>query len=271
MITVMYPAWNEADVIAGALRDLDVMVVSSGLPVRALLVDDGSTDATVAVATAAAAATQAPIPLTVLSHATNKGLGAGLRTGIYWALDNASDDDILVVLDADGTHPPSLIPGMIARITAGDDVVIASRYRPGATVTGVPFYRRILSDGGRFLFKVAFPIRGVRDYTCGFRAYRIAALRRARIAYGDELADARGFEASADLLIRLRTVGIKASEVPLQLDYTSRIGQSKMKVAKTIRATLRLIGRRLVDRFTRDTPADVQARLAAASEGSDVR
>jgi dolichol-phosphate mannosyltransferase len=270
VIWVVFPAWNEAKVIAPTLRALAEAMRGKDEPFRAVLVDDGSTDATVAEAERASAESEragAPLPLTVLRHETNRGLGAGLRTGIYWCLDHAAADDVVVTLDADNTHPPAMIPDLVARVRDGYDLAIASRYRGGSEVHGVPGYRRALSDVGRLVFQGFFPTSGVRDYTCCFRAYQVPLLRRARLAYGDDLCTARGFEAVMDLLLKLRPLGVRAIEVPFVLDYGERVGQSKMKVLKTIRTTLALLARRWVESFGPHSPGAVRARIAAAERG----
>lgn len=264
MIHVIFPAFNEERVIRPTLVRLHEAMAPTGLPYRAILVDDGSTDATVAQAEAAVIETGGALELTVLPHATNQGLGAGLRTGIDWCLANGSGDDVVVTLDADGTHPPAQIPSMLERLGPGVDVVIASRYRPGARVFGVPPARRALSEVSRLVFQALFPIPGVRDYTCAFRVTRLSTLRKARLVYGDELTTARGFEAVMDLLLRLRQLGIRAREVPLDLDYSDRVGRSKMHVFRTIRRTLALLARRFVEQFTTWSRSRVRARLAEA-------
>lgn len=267
MIHVVLPAFNEAQTIGPTIRRVAETSALATEAHQVVLVDDGSGDATVAMAEAAAAASPS-IALTVLRHPVNRGLGGALRTGLYWAVEHADAGDIVVTMDADATHPPELIPRMSAKLAEGFDVVVASRYQPESIVRGVPFYRRLLSDAGRLCFGVAFPIAGVRDYTSGYRAYGMAALRRARTVYGEQLCTQRGFEASVDVLLRLREVGIRAAEVPLDLDYSARVGLSKMKVWKTVRATLGLLVHRFVERFTRYSPAKVQARLAARADQS---
>ena len=260
MIWVVFPAYEEERVIGPALRALAGAFPGGGA--HAVLVDDGSRDGTIAAAERAARETA--LPLTVLRHERNQGLGAGLRTGLTWCLARAADDDVIVTLDADNTHPPALIPALVARLEPGVDLAIASRYRPGAEVAGVPAYRRALSDLGRLVFQGLFPIPGVRDYTCCFRAFRVPPLRRAVLAYGDELCTARGFEAVMDLLLRLRTVRVRAVEMGFRLDYGARAGQSKMKVLRTIRTTLALLARRRLEQWGADAPARVQRRIAAA-------
>jgi dolichol-phosphate mannosyltransferase len=248
MIFVIFPAWNEEKVIGPTLRALAGAFPEPRAVCRAVLVDDGSTDRTVAEAERAVAESGGGMALTVLRHDENRGLGAGLRTGIYWCLDQATDDDVIVTLDADNTHPPAMIPTMVAKLAEGYDLVIASRYRGGAEVHGVPGYRRALSDVGRLVFQALYPIPGVRDYTCCFRAYREPLLRRARLVYGDALCTARGFEAVMDLLLRLGPLGMRVAEIGFVLDYGGRVGQSKMKVLRTVRSTLALILRRRWER-----------------------
>lgn len=264
MIWVVFPAWNEEKVIRPTLLALWQAYRGRNEAYTAVLVDDGSTDRTVAEAQAAVAESGGELTLQVLSHEVNRGLGAGLRTGIYWVVDQAADDDVLVTLDADNTHPPALIPELVRQVREGADLSIASRYRTGSEVHGVPGYRRALSDVASVLFQSIYPLPGVRDYTCCFRAYRIPLLRRARAVYGEELCTARGFEAVMDLLLRLGPLGMKVNEVGFVLDYGERVGQSKMKVLRTIRSTLALLVRRRWERMTRYTPRRI-AELEAAS------
>lgn len=262
MIWVIFPAWNEERVIRPTLLALWQAFRGRNEAYTAVLVDDGSTDRTVAEARAAVAESGGELKLEVLSHEQNRGLGAGLRTGIYWVVDRAADDDVLVTLDADNTHPPALIPSLVEQVRNGADLSIASRYRTGSEVHGVPGHRRALSDVASVLFQSLYPIPGVRDYTCCFRAYRIPLLRRARAVYGEDLCTARGFEAVMDLLLRLGPLGMKVSEIGFVLDYGDRVGQSKMKVIRTIRSTLLLLLRRRWERMTRYTPrklAEIEA------------
>jgi dolichol-phosphate mannosyltransferase len=260
VISVVLPAFDEATTIGDTVRRLAALETSDERSYQILLVDDGSTDGTADRARAAAADR---IPLSVIRHPVNRGLGGAIRSGLYRCLESADDADVIAMLDADDTHPPELLPRMVALVEGGADVVIASRYQPGAEIVGVPAARRALSAIGRWLFRLTFPISGVRDYTCGYRCYGVGALRRARQIYGDDLCTEPGFEATVDLLLKLRQAGISAAEVPLRLEYTHRVGASKMKVWRTIRRTLWLIARRLVERFTTYRPRRVRSLLEA--------
>jgi dolichol-phosphate mannosyltransferase len=133
---------------------------------------------------------------------------------------------------------------MVRMISEGYDVVIASRYREGSRTIGVPVLRRALSRGASWLFRAVFPIQGVRDYTCGYRAYRAGVVRSAIARYGEEFLDQDGFQCMVDILLKLRPMHLVFGEVPFILRYDYKEGGSKMNVSKTVRDTLGLMWKR---------------------------
>jgi dolichol-phosphate mannosyltransferase len=239
-VCVALPAFNEEEALPPLLAAIRSALEPVGIEYDVVVVDDGSRDGTAAVAKQAANY----MPVRLVCHKVNSGLAAAIRTGISAALDRCGPGDVIVTMDCDNTHPPRLIPVMLAKIAAGRDVVIASRFQPGAEVIGVPRSRQLYSIGARWLFQLLFPIRGVRDYTCGFRAYRAEALRMASARYGDGLISETGFSCMADLLLKLRSLPLEMGEVPLELRYDRRGGGSKMRVLRTIRQTVSLLLRR---------------------------
>ncbi|NWG13305.1 MAG: glycosyltransferase [Acidobacteria bacterium] len=236
------PAYNEAASLGAVLRAIDAAGRGSGINLRMIVVNDGSSDATGLVARNH----EGLFPVTLIEHTQNRGLGAAIRTGLLAAVDLASDDDIVVTMDADDTHTPLAIAQMVERINAGEDVVIASRYRPGSAVIGVPWHRRLLSCAGSMLFCIFFPTRGVRDFTCGYRAYRASVLRRAVSRYREEFVNQEGFQCMVDILLKLRRMDLRFGEVPLTLRYDRKEGKSKMKIGRTILSTLGLMARRRI-------------------------
>src|SRR5205085_10330795 len=129
----------------------------------------------------------------------------------------ASDAYILVSCDADNTHAPESIPARVDRIRGGADIVIASRYQPGAEIHGLVAWRRWLSNVASAIFRVLFPC--ARDYTCGYRAYRVGLLRWGRSRYGPHFLNQRGFSVMVDLLLKLRRHAGRIEAVPLILRY----------------------------------------------------
>lgn len=149
-------------------------------------------------------------------------------------------------MDADDTHAPSGIIGLVSGIDRGHDVFIASRYQEGAVVVGVPWSRRFLSYAASLLFRTIFPIRGVRDFTCGYRAYRADVLRQAALRYRQDFVNQDGFQCMVDVLLKLSRMNLRFGEAPLILRYDRKGGKSKMKVFRTVRKTLVLLLKRRI-------------------------
>ncbi len=236
------PAYNEAQNLPPLLTDFrETMKAWPGgaPPFRVVVVDDGSSDDT-----AEAARSVEGLDTTVIVHDPNQGLGAAMRTGLTYVMDKGEDDDLLITMDADHTHPPELMPGMVAKARAGADIVIASRFQPGASVHGLDALRKGISVVASGLLRVLFP--GARDYTCGFRCYRVGLLRWGRDHYGPHFLNQQGFSVMVDLLLKLRRKARRIEEVPLTLRYDRKQGASKMKLVQTAVTTLRLLGRRFV-------------------------
>ena len=243
-ILLTLPVYNEAAALPKLFAKFQQEMRSAGFASAVIVVDDGSTDDTRSILEQWTPA----LGLDLVIHRVNRGLGETIRDALYRAAELAATDDVIVTMDADNSQPPSLVPEMARRIGAGDDLVIASRYRGGARVIGLSPLRHLMSYGARILFTAVFPIRNVRDYTSGFRAYRPAVLQQAAAIYGDRFVTERGFSCMAEILLKLSGLGLKISEVPMVLNYDQKGGPSKMKVAKTVRTTLKLMARL---RFTR--------------------
>lgn len=234
-VWVVLPAYNEEENLPGLLGQLADLRWDF---LHVLVVDDGSTDRTRDVATA-----WPNLSAHVVSHERNLGLGCALATGFREVLARASPEDVVVTLDADGSHLPKQIPSLVDAIRQGADVAIASRYRAGMQVRGVPLHRRALSLAARVLLTVLFPIPGVRDYTCGFRAYRVSVLRRAVDRYGERFIESQGFAASAEILLKLRALCPVVHEIPIVLRYDLKRGRSKLFPLRTILQYLRMLVR----------------------------
>jgi len=238
MIIIALPAYNE-EIALPPLLDSVIQVRQDSLPeLRVIVVDDGSADATAEVVRRYH---ETHSWVALVQHERNQGLSQAIQTSFQAALKDADPDDIVVTLDADNTQPPEVIPHMVERVNSGCDVVIASRFRPGAEVYGVPALRRFYSWVMSILFQVIFPLQGVRDYSCGFRAYRVDTLRRAYTTYGDSFVTEQGFACMVEILCQLgRLGGVEFGEVPFILRYDLKPTATKMRVLRTIYDTLRV-------------------------------
>ena len=241
---IVLPAYNEANNLPAIFDGLrEVMRDTYNLSIEVIVVDDGSTDRTVSVAKAQGG----ELLVEVLENGQNRGLAATFMRGLVAAVDRAHDDDIIVCMDADNTHLPGQMLRMIRDIREGRDVVIASRYRQGAVIRGLSWWRRVLSRCMSILFQIVFPIPGVRDYSCGYRAYRAAFLKKAMAHRGTALFSQEGFACMVAILLRLHKEGAIYNETPLVLRYDQKIGTSKMNVGRTVALTLGVL---LRERFS---------------------
>lgn len=227
MVTIVLPAYNEAAGLGDLLERVGAAVGASGM-YQILVVDDGSTDGTRAIAERAASS----LPIRILRHPVNRGYGRALKTGLMEAIQAGGT---VVTLDADESHDPRLIARLLAEIDAGYDLVIASRFRSGGAEIGVPWKRRVLSRCASVAFRSALSIDGVRDYTSGYRAYRVSLLERMVRTRGEEgFLRSANFSAGFELLLNAAAVGARISETPLVLRYDQKRSASKMRVTRDL-------------------------------------
>jgi dolichol-phosphate mannosyltransferase len=225
MIVVLLPAFNEED----SLRVLLPKIAAAlGDPTdwRVVACNDGSRDHTGALLAEYAAG----MPIEVISHPINRGLGETARDLFERAADLCKADDIIVRMDCDDTHEPEVIDAMIARIREGYDVVIASRFQPGGGQVGVNRYRAFVSHAANVFMRIFFSIPGVREYSCGFRAYRAGIVQKAIGYYGNNFIQLKGlgFTGTLEKLVKLSLIGARFSEVPFVLRYDRKRSSSKM-------------------------------------------
>jgi len=242
LVRIVLPAYNEEESLPILLERLELSLEEAGLVGDVLVVNDGSTDNTARVVRSYVG----EFAVRLLDLRPNHGLAGAIKAGLFAAVFDSKPGDVIITMDADNTHTPGLILRMVRMIREGSDVVIASRYQPGSTIRGVSTFRRVLSFGACLLFRLIVRIRGVRDYTCGYRAYRAELLRVAFDRYRDEFIRQSGFSCMAEILLKLKTFDPIISEVPLILRYDMKPSISKMKVWSTINETLTMLLRYLL-------------------------
>ena len=243
---MVLPAYNEEANLKALLANLErtfAVLSRAGYERAYVIVDDGSEDGTAAILEER----RRDLPITVIRHQPNQGLGPTIRDGLRRASELSNGDDIVFSMDADNTHPAGLMIPMTQSIQEGNDVVIASRYQPGARVVGLTAWRRFMSFGARVLFQFLFPIHGVRDYTCGYRAYRSRVLKEAFARYGDRFIEHQGFQCMPDILLKLSRLQITFNELPMILRYDLKGGATKMRVGVTVLQTLQLLLTRRIE------------------------
>jgi len=189
------PAYNEeqyiAKTIVGAYRYVDLVLV----------IDDGSSDATVEIAQALGAL--------VIRHRTNLGYGGALRT--IFSVSRTLGAGALVILDSDGQHSPDDLPALLNGLDEGSDVVIGSRFLDGSK-GDIPAYRKV----GMKVLDTATQFAGgdlkVSDSQSGFRAYGRRAIEAVHVT-------GEGMSAGSEILIQAADAGLQIAEVPITVRY----------------------------------------------------
>jgi dolichol-phosphate mannosyltransferase len=250
LVSIVIPVFNEE---AGVAQLKQRLVAVRAAWDRAdelefVFVDDGSSDRTGALLREIFANEPR---VRVLVHERNRGIGAAFRTGFQ-----ECQGSIVCTIDADCSYGPENLQKLVAVIKAGrGDIAVASPYHPEGAVEGVPRWRLVLSRGCSGLYGLIAPVR-LYTYTSVFRAYRGDVIRTVRF-------EEDGFVSASEILIRAAEAGYRIVEVPMTL-HSRKIGQTKMKVVRTIRGHLRLIAnttaRRLLTVLHR--PVEVTARTS---------
>lgn len=242
MMRFVVPAYNEGQNVDALLDALTPVALAHGA--RVFVVDDGSTDDTVARLEARAG----ELDLVIVRHAGNRGLGAAVRTGLTAALEGAADDDPIVTIEADTTSDLGDLAAMLARFADGADVVLASVHAAGGSIVGVAGWRVLSSRTISTAFRYLGDIRKVHTLSGLYRIYRAGALRRAGRTYGALLIREPGFAVNVELLLKLDGLGARIEEVPTTNDWRSRRGTSKMRTLPTLRGYGRVLVADLAER-----------------------
>ncbi len=221
---VVLPTYNERENLAAAVAAITASVPKADI----LVVDDNSPDGTGALADALAAADPR---VHVLHRPAKQGLGAAYLAAFEWALRLGYT--AIVECDADGSHDPAELPGLLLEL-ADHDLVIGSRWVAGGRVVDWPFSRRLLSRAGSFYARRMLRLEQ-HDVTGGYRAFRSGTLRR----IGLETITSQGYCFQIETLWRTQRAGLRIAEVPITFT-DRRLGSSKMRWTIALEALARV-------------------------------
>ena len=206
---VMMPTYNEISGLEDSVRSL----FEHNQDVDLLIIDDNSPDGTGFLAEKLRSDSRVHV-----LHRTNKeGLGKAYLAGYEWGLGRGYD--LLVQMDADGSHRPQDLPKLL---NAKADLVIGSRWIQGGAVANWPKHRELISRAGNLYARVTTGI-GVGDLTAGFRVYRADALRKLSLSR----LEAQGYGFQVEMTLRSKTAGLEVVEVPILFVERAQ-GASKM-------------------------------------------
>lgn len=220
VVSVVVPAFNEEQTVGAVIEQITSVMDSLGLAYEIIVVDDGSTDNTRRVATNCKA--------TVLFNDTNRGKGYAMRKAFQQA-----QGDIIVTIDADGSHSPKEIPELIEPLFKGADVVAGSRFL-GNGKNSTSRLNRV----GNSIFNMTIMIltrKRVTDSQTGFRAIKSEMLRKLDLT-------SLGYDIETEITVKSLKNGFRFREKPISC-HKRKYAMSKLRVlndgARILRAILR--------------------------------
>ncbi|WP_411822942.1 glycosyltransferase family 2 protein [Leptospira sp. 'Mane'] len=232
-LSIVIPCYNEAEGLKQLENRLNLATkkIPSNFSYEIILVDDGSTDNTLAVMKELFSSNK---KFRIVAHEKNLNLGAAIRTGI-----SQSNSEYVIFLDSDCTYDPEYIIPILDELVKGIDLVTLSPYHPKGEVLGVPPRRLFLSKSLSTIYQIILG-KEIYTYTAMVRGYNRKILK-------EIISEKNDFSAVAEMLLKAILKGYSISEIPAVLSVR-KYGQSKMKVLKVIREHLKLVFRLLVMR-----------------------
>ncbi len=232
-LSVVVPCFNEQDSLPHLAAKLDSLSkqLAASCELEYVFVNDGSRDKT-AELLAEFDDKRLGASVRVITHETNRGLGAALVSGF-----DAARGELVAALDCDCTYDPLLIPQMLDAFDDQTDVLTGSEFHPEGRVEGVSWLRLLFSRTMCAMYRWLFWAR-IHSFSCLLRIYRREVLRDLPIR-------SRGFLSCTEVLVRALAAGYRIREFPLTLT-ARRHGQSKIPIVRTILDHLKfMIGLRL--------------------------
>ncbi len=218
---VVLPTYNESANIETVLRRVRRSVPAASI----LVVDDGSPDGTADIAERVGKELGS---VEIMRRHEKSGLGNAYRAGFRWGL--AHGFEACVEMDSDLSHEPEALPGLLAPLEEGYEVVIGSRYVPGGRIPNWAWHRQLLSRGGNIYASVLLGL-GVADSTAGFRSYSATLLDKLDL----DAIRAEGYGFQIEMTYASIRAGAAVREVPIR--FVDRVeGESKMSTFIVVEA-----------------------------------
>lgn len=205
-ISVIVPCFNEERTIYKNVKKIAEFLESNFSSFELVVVNDGSTDRTLKELEKATS----EVPLRIISNAKNQGKGSAVKDGFLGCRD---DSEIVMFMDADLAIPIEELPAFVEGIHRGFDIVIASRFVPGAKkLEPVPWYRIIMEKVFRLMRMIILNNWSVKDTQCGFKVFSHKAARNIFPSL-----KVRRFAFDAEIIFLAKKWGYKVKELPISL------------------------------------------------------
>lgn len=223
---ILIPAFNEEASLKELIEVIAQTAKAENWDYRIFLCNDGSTDKTGLIAMEMADLHTVEI----LHHKINRGLGETERDLFERAAEISADNDVIIRVEGDNTHKPEYMVNLVNKLEEGFDVVVCSRFAEGGGQKGLNAKKTFISVCANKFMRFFFPIEGLREYSCGFRAYRGHTIKKAIKTYKNDFIQLKGlgFTCTLEVIVKLSLLDAKFSEVPFVLRYDDKKSDSKM-------------------------------------------
>lgn len=206
------PVYNEGEKPKNIVKEIPKDIID-----EIIIVDDGSNDGTYELIK--------DLNVKIIRHKSNQGVGAAIRSGLNWGLEN--NFDIAVILSGSGKTPPFQIPELLKPLYNGYDFVQGSRYLKGGKLDNAPIHRNLGTRAYSIFFSF-FCGKKITDASSGFRAFYLKILKDERINLNQNWLST--YELEPYLLFKVLKLNYKFIEVPVQIIYPAkRKNYTKMK------------------------------------------
>jgi dolichol-phosphate mannosyltransferase len=220
-VAVIIPTYNEAENVVRVLRQVREVMAREGLEGTVTVVDDSSPDGTAELVRRLSSEDGC---IRLIVRPMKSGLGSAYLDGFRDALASIPDLDVLVEMDADGSHDPSDLPRLVMPVLRGEaDVVLGSRYVEGGGWEGGQRLREFISRGANSLARICTGVP-VRDATTGYRAVSSSLMRRVLSSIPPST---KGYVFQVESLAAYFRAGARIVEVPIRFRPRAS-GKSKL-------------------------------------------
>lgn len=224
-LLVSLATYNEAGNITSLIHEIHKIVPHADI----LVIDDNSPDGTGALV---AELSQKDARIRLLARPGKLGLGTALVAAMRYAI--ANNYDYLLNMDADFSHPPRYLPGILAGMSRYD-VMIGSRYVRGGGTENWPLTRRVISQAVNWMVRLLLRMP-VKDASGAYRCYRVSKLREVNL----DRIRSRGYSFQQEMLFRCYKAGCRLGEFPILFE-NRRAGASKVNWMEAVRSMSNLL------------------------------
>lgn len=247
MLKVIFCAYNEEQSLPEFIENLTTELNSLNHQYEIIVCLDGSSDNSINILQEAAKT----YPITIIETINQRGLGLAYKRLFLHVIKNCNDDDFIISLDSDNTHNPKQIKEMVEKFDKDQlDFLVGARFCGRSVMRDFPIHRQLISKSISIFLQVLFPIKNIansrlKDYTSGYRLYRLSKLKELYNVYKDDFIQEPEFTYTCELLINLSRFNPRVDEIPLTYDYSKKIGKSKLRIFRNLKRLIILISKQL--------------------------